>query len=124
MSEQRRRTAIKEGFITIEKLIAPDAAYTGAPPTLPIPLDKDGKPKRGVRTKALRGKGKMGSLFRASEFLGFLEEGVKALTLEVERLEEAVKANNAGNGAFHSQGSGFHSTSQLELQGLMGYKMH
>ncbi|KAG8904174.1 hypothetical protein FRB99_002122 [Tulasnella sp. 403] len=93
MSEQRRRTAIKEGFIAIEKLIAPDPSYTGPPPTLPIPLDKDGKPKKGVKAKALRGKGKMGSLFRASEFLGFLEQGIAALESEVERLESVVRSS-------------------------------
>jgi len=97
MSEQRRRTAIKEGFATIERLIAPDPQFKGPAPTLPPPLDKDGKPRRGVKTKGLRGKGKMGSLFRASEFLNHLEEGIAGLTLEVERFEAAVRASHGSH---------------------------
>lgn len=110
MSEQRRRTAIKDGFNQLERMIAPDPAYTGPAPTLPVPLDKDGKPKRGVKTKALRGKGKMGTLFRAVEYLGYLEEGVAALQLEVERLE-ALDPHAMAGMVFHG-----HS-------GLVGYTM-
>ncbi|KAG9004707.1 hypothetical protein FRB94_002549 [Tulasnella sp. JGI-2019a] len=120
MSEQRRRTAIKEGFATIEQLIAPDPAYTGPPPTLPPPLDKDGKPRKGVKAKSLRGKGKMGSLFRASEFLHHLQEGVGALTLEVERLEAAVRAH----GESFMKGEGIFMPSGMIFDGAVGYRMH
>lgn len=118
MSEQRRRTAIKEGFATIEQLIAPDPEYTGPPPTLPPPLDKDGKPKKGVKTKSLRGKGKMGSLFRATEFLHHLQEGVGALTIEVERLEAAARAH----GETLRKGEAMFLPSGMLFDGPMGYR--
>ncbi|KAG8929123.1 hypothetical protein FRC01_004834 [Tulasnella sp. 417] len=89
-SEQRRRTAIKENFSTPETLVAADKRYKGPHPTLPVPLDANGKPRKGVKAKSLRGKGKMGTLFRAAEFIAYLEEGVGALSLEVERLEAAA----------------------------------
>ncbi|KIO25237.1 hypothetical protein M407DRAFT_244153 [Tulasnella calospora MUT 4182] len=112
-SEQRRRTVIKENFSTLETLVAADKRYKGPHPTLPVPLDANGKPKKGVRAKSLRGKGKMGTLFRAAEFIAYLEEGVDALSLEVERLEAAaatyqqqqhqmqVQGQNAMTGVVH-----------------------
>ncbi|KAG8987104.1 hypothetical protein FRB90_003597, partial [Tulasnella sp. 427] len=75
-SEQRRRTVIKENFSTLETLVAADKRYKGPHPTLPVPLDANGKPKKGVKAKSLRGKGKMGTLFRAAEFIAFLEQGI------------------------------------------------
>ncbi len=87
MSEQRRRTAIKEGFVTIEKLIAADPAFDGPLPTLPATFEREGSSRRNPKGRSVRGKGKMGSLFRAVEFIGFLEENLHALRSEVERLE-------------------------------------
>ncbi|KAG8929121.1 hypothetical protein FRC01_004832, partial [Tulasnella sp. 417] len=79
-----------ENFSTLETLVAADKRYKGPHPTLPVPLDANGKPRKGVKAKSLRGKGKMGTLFRAAEFIAYLEEGVGALSLEVERLEAAA----------------------------------
>ncbi|KAG8937419.1 hypothetical protein FRC00_005891 [Tulasnella sp. 408] len=89
-SEQRRRTVIKENFSTLETLVAADKRYKGPHPTLPVPLDANGKPKKGVKAKSLPGKGKLGTLFRAAEFIAYFEERVGTLSLEVERLEAAA----------------------------------
>jgi len=94
MSEQRRRNAIKDGYATIERLIAPAPEYTGPLPTLSgTTEDKSGgQATKSRRSKGKgRGKGKMGTLFRAVEYCNFLEESVVALKLECERLEMAAK---------------------------------
>ncbi|KAG8907496.1 hypothetical protein FRC00_011782, partial [Tulasnella sp. 408] len=46
-SEQRRRTVIKENFSTLETLVVADKRYKGPRLTLPVPLDANGKPKKG-----------------------------------------------------------------------------
>lgn len=115
-SEQRRRTVIKENFSTLETLVAADKRYKGPHPTLPVPLDANGKPKKGVKAKSLRGKGKMGTLFRAAEFIAYLEEGVGALSIEVEQLEDAV--------AKHQQGQQQHHQMQVQTQNGMTGVVH
>ncbi|KAG8921169.1 hypothetical protein FRC01_000380 [Tulasnella sp. 417] len=74
-SEQRRRTVIKENRDQGELQHARNA--------------RRGRQEE-VKAKSLRGKGKMGALFRAAEFIAYLEEGVGALSLEVEWLEAAA----------------------------------
>lgn len=73
-----------------------------------------------MKAKSLRGKGKMGSLFRASEFLNHLQEGVGALTLEVERLEAAVRSH----GESLMKGEGMYMPGGVMYDGAVGYRMH
>ena len=89
MSEQKRRNAIRDGYVQLTALLAP----AGAPPGAGMPTR--GRPKgSGVRGNGRSGgrggfKGKSGILFRAVEYIHWLEEGREAL------LEEVLKAETA-----------------------------
>ena len=89
MSEQKRRNAIRDGYIQLTTLLAP----AGAPPGAGMPTR--GRPKgsgaRGGRGGGTSGfKGKSGILFRAVEYIHWLEEGRDALREEVAKLEAAA----------------------------------
>ncbi|KAF9512767.1 hypothetical protein BS47DRAFT_1297213 [Hydnum rufescens UP504] len=86
LSEQRRRNTIRDGYAALTSMLAahPTASSRPAPPK---PVRARGKGTRG-RT---RGKGKSGVLFRAVEYVKWLEESVEDLMAEVERFEAAVQ---------------------------------
>ena len=89
MSEQKRRNAIRDGYVQLTTLLAP----AGAPPGAGMPTR--GRPKgsgaRSGRGKGSNGfKGKSGILFRAVEYIHWLEEGRDALLQEVLKVEAAA----------------------------------
>lgn len=89
MSEQKRRNAIRDGYVQLTTLLAP----AGAPPGAGMPTR--GRPKgsgaRGGRGRGTAGfKGKSGILFRAVEYIHWLEEGRDALQEEVAKVEAAA----------------------------------
>ncbi|KAI0784923.1 hypothetical protein C8Q75DRAFT_809476 [Abortiporus biennis] len=90
MSEQKRRNAIRDGYMQLTSLLAP----AGAPPGAGMPTR--GRPKgsgsRGGRGKegVVAFKGKSGILFRAVEYIKWLEEGRDALLGEVMKTEAAA----------------------------------
>ncbi|KZP28982.1 hypothetical protein FIBSPDRAFT_852241 [Athelia psychrophila] len=84
MSEQKRRNAIRDGYAQLIALLAPAGA-----PGLGMPTR--GRPKgSGSRGKGAQTKGKSGVLFRAVEYVKWLEEGRDALLQEVLRTEGAA----------------------------------
>ena len=83
MSEQKRRNAIRDGYLQLTTLLAP----AGAPPGSGMPAR--GRPK-GSGSRGRGTKGKSGILFRAREYIHWLEEGRDALLEEVTRLEAAA----------------------------------
>lgn len=84
MSEQKRRNAIRDGYAQLISLLAPAGA-----PGLGMPTR--GRPKgSGSRGKGAQTKGKSGVLFRAVEYVKWLEEGRDALLQEVLRTEAAA----------------------------------
>lgn len=92
MSEQKRRNAIRDGYVQLTALLAP----AGAPPGAGMPTR--GRPKgsgsrnggRGNGKGAVAFKGKSGILFRAVEYVRWLEEGKDALLTEVLKVEAAA----------------------------------
>ncbi|KAI0652441.1 hypothetical protein C8Q79DRAFT_1005638 [Trametes meyenii] len=83
MSEQKRRNAIRDGYLQLTTLLAP----AGAPPGSGMPTR--GRPK-GSGSRGRGTKGKSGILFRAKEYIRWLEEGRDALLEEVMRVEAAA----------------------------------
>lgn len=84
MSEQKRRNAIRDGYAQLIALLSP----AGAPHGIDMPTR--GRPKgSGLRGKG-QTKGKSGVLFRAVEYVRWLEEGRDALRAEVLRVEAAA----------------------------------
>ncbi|KAI0026886.1 hypothetical protein K488DRAFT_28546, partial [Vararia minispora EC-137] len=82
MSEQKRRNAIRDGYAQLTTLLAPK----GAPPGTGMPTR--GRPKgSGARGNKGRTKGKSGVLFRAVDYIHWLDDGVQALRVEVARVE-------------------------------------
>ncbi|KAK0455900.1 hypothetical protein EV421DRAFT_10460 [Armillaria borealis] len=84
MSEQKRRNAIRDGYAQLITLLAPE----GSEPTIPMP--SRGRPKGSGARGGAKGKGKSGVLFRAVEYVQWLEEGRDALKEEVARVEAAA----------------------------------
>ncbi|KAI0073944.1 hypothetical protein K474DRAFT_1560347, partial [Panus rudis PR-1116 ss-1] len=90
MSEQKRRNAIRDGYVQLTALLAP----AGAPPGAGMPTR--GRPKGSSSRNNGRGgkgatfKGKSGILFRAVEYVQWLEEGRNALLAEVMKAEAAA----------------------------------
>ncbi|KAI0347965.1 hypothetical protein BDW22DRAFT_1315034, partial [Trametopsis cervina] len=92
MSEQKRRNAIRDGYVQLTTLLAP----AGAPPGAGMPTR--GRPKGSGTRGGGRGrgggggnfKGKSGILFRAVEYIQWLEEGRDALRDEVQKTEAAA----------------------------------
>nr|UBR88893.1 transcription factor bHLH10 [Ganoderma lucidum] len=83
MSEQKRRNAIRDGYLQLTTLLAP----AGAPPGSGMPTR--GRPK-GSGSRGRGTKGKSGILFRARAYIQWLEEGTDALREEVTRMEAAA----------------------------------
>ncbi|KAL6304873.1 hypothetical protein BKA93DRAFT_718098, partial [Sparassis latifolia] len=83
MSEQKRRNAIRDGYLQLTTLLAP----AGAPPGSGMPTR--GRPK-GSGSRGRGSKGKSGILFRAREYIQFLEDGREALLQEVLKVEAAA----------------------------------
>ncbi|KAI0660657.1 hypothetical protein C8Q70DRAFT_913411 [Cubamyces menziesii] len=83
MSEQKRRNAIRDGYLQLTTLLAP----AGAPPGSGMPTR--GRPK-GSGSRGRGTKGKSGILFRAKEYIRWLEEGRDALLEEVIKVETAA----------------------------------
>lgn len=90
MSEQKRRNAIRDGYVQLTTLLAP----AGAPPGAGMPTR--GRPKGSGSRGNGRGrgnasfKGKSGILFRAVEYIQWLEENRSALLDEVQKVEAAA----------------------------------
>ncbi|CAL1694564.1 unnamed protein product [Somion occarium] len=92
MSEQKRRNAIRDGYVQLTTLLAP----AGAPPGTGMPTR--GRPKGSSSRNGGRGdgkggvafKGKSGILFRAVEYVKWLEESRDALLAEVAKVETAA----------------------------------
>ena len=88
MSEQKRRNAIRDGYVQLTALLAP----AGAPPGTGMPTR--GRPKgSGNRAKG-KCQGKSGILFRAVDYCRFMEENIQALREEVAKLEAAAAVDN------------------------------
>ncbi|KAI0728541.1 hypothetical protein C8Q72DRAFT_361020 [Fomitopsis betulina] len=83
LSEQKRRNAIRDGYLQLTTLLAP----AGAPPGTGMPTR--GRPK-GSGSRGRGSKGKSGILFKAKEYIQFLEEGRDALLAEVLKVEAAA----------------------------------
>ena len=86
-SEKRRRDTIRDGYLTLTRLLSPPNSQH-----LAIPVPRRGRPKGSGRAAngsgKKEGKGKSGVLFRAVEYVRFLEEDVRGLEEEIRRLEE------------------------------------
>lgn len=81
MSEQKRRNSIRDGYATLTQMLAP------AGTTVANALPRRGRPRgSGARGKG-RGKGKSGVLFRAVEYVAWLQENCDALEQEIARVE-------------------------------------
>ena len=86
LSEQKRRNAIRDGYAALTTLLAP----AGAPPGSGMPTR--GRPKGSGASGRGRTRGKSGVLFRAVEYVRWLEEGVGELEREVGRVERMASA--------------------------------
>lgn len=84
MSEQKRRNAIRDGYAQLITLLAPAGSAPG------IGMPTRGRPKGSGGNNNGQSKGKSGVLFRAVEYIRWLEEGVEALREEVARVELAT----------------------------------
>ena len=87
MSEQKRRNAIRDGYVQLTALLAP----AGAPPGTGMPTR--GRPKGSGNRGKGKCQGKSGILFRAVDYCRFMEENIQALRDEVARVEAAAAGN-------------------------------
>lgn len=87
MSEQKRRNAIRDGYVQLTALLAP----AGAPPGTGMPTR--GRPKGSGNRGKGKCQGKSGILFRAVDYCHFTEENIQALREEVVKLEAAATQN-------------------------------
>lgn len=87
-SEKRRRDTIRDGYLTLTRLLSPSG-----PGAEQLAIPRRGRPKgsgrAGIGGKKT-GKGKSGVLFRAVEYIRFMEEACESLEQECERLERLV----------------------------------
>lgn len=115
LSEQRRRNTIRDGYTQLTTMLAPHPSASARPTPSKTRggnsrsstngTGAGGRPK-GARGRT-RGKGKSGVLFRAVEYVLWLEEGVQDLQAEVAKLEAAVQAQGtigAVNGSRSGEG--------------------
>jgi len=80
-SEQKRRNMIRDGYANLTKLLAPAGTH------IENALPRRGRPRgSGARGRGL-GKGKSGVLFRAVEYVAWLQENCDALEEEIARIE-------------------------------------
>lgn len=84
MSEQKRRNAIRDCYADLINLVAPAGSQCA------IAMPSRGRPKGSGNRNKNKTQGKSGVLFRAVEYIKFLEENRDALRQEVERLEQAA----------------------------------
>ena len=84
MSEQKRRNAIRDGYAQLIQLLAPAGAGSR------IGMPTRGRPKGSGGKGNGKTKGKSGVLFRAVEYVRWLEEGRDALLREVLKTEAAA----------------------------------
>ena len=84
MSEQKRRNAIRDGYVQLTALLAP----AGAPPGTGMPTR--GRPKGSGNRGKGKCQGKSGILFRAVDYCRFMEENIQVLRDEVAKVEAAV----------------------------------
>lgn len=87
LSEQRRRNTIRDGYTTLTTMLAPHPSAAARP--APSKSGRGARPK-GARGRT-RGKGKSGVLFRAVEYVEWLEHSVEDLTAEIMKLEAATQ---------------------------------
>ncbi|KAF8323134.1 hypothetical protein DL93DRAFT_2070630 [Clavulina sp. PMI_390] len=95
LSEQRRRNTIRDGYTQLQTMVA---AHPSAPQRAAPSRGRNARPK-GARGRT-KGKGKSGVLFRAVEYIRWLEENVEDLTAEMLKLEAATQGRG---GPWHSQ---------------------
>jgi hypothetical protein len=88
MSEQKRRNAIRDGYVQLTALLAP----AGAPPGTGMPTR--GRPKGSGNRGKGKCQGKSGILFRAVDYCRFMEENIQALMEEVAKVEAAATGNH------------------------------
>ena len=84
-SEKRRRDTIRDGYLTLTKILSPSG-----PGAEQIAIPRRGRPKGSGRTGGGKksGKGKSGVLFRAVEYIRFMEQACDTLERECQRLEK------------------------------------
>jgi hypothetical protein len=94
-SEKRRRDTIRDGYLTLTKILSPSG-----PGAEQIAIPRRGRPKGSGRTGTGKksGKGKSGVLFRAVEYIRFMEQACNQLEGECERMEKMSVCNNTTMG--------------------------
>ena len=90
-SEKRRRDTIRDGYLTLTKILSPSG-----PGAEQIAIPRRGRPKGSGRSGSGKksGKGKSGVLFRAVEYIRFMEQACESLERECERLEKVSAVNS------------------------------
>lgn len=89
LSEQRRRNTIRDGYTQLTTMLAPHPSAVARPAPVKPPRGGPGGRPKGARGRT-RGKGKSGVLFKAVEYIRWLQESVEDLTAEVVKLEAAT----------------------------------
>jgi hypothetical protein len=92
LSEQRRRNTIRDGYAQLTTMLAPHPAAVARPAPAKPPRGGPGGRPKGARGRT-RGKGKSGVLFKAVEYVKWLEESVEDLTTEVMKLEAVTQGH-------------------------------
>ncbi|KAG8820619.1 hypothetical protein FRC19_008723 [Serendipita sp. 401] len=95
-SEKRRRDTIRDGYLTLTKMLSPSG-----PGAEQLAIPRRGRPKGSGKTGNGKktGKGKSGVLFRAVEYIRFMEDACAQLELECERLERLSLVGPSSVGA-------------------------
>lgn len=90
LSEQRRRNTIRDGYTQLTTMLAPHPSAVARPTPTKTPRGGPGGRPKGARGRT-RGKGKSGVLFKAVEYIKWLQESVDDLTAEMMKLEAAIQ---------------------------------
>lgn len=103
-SEKRRRDTIRDGYLTLTKILSPSG-----PGAEQIAIPRRGRPKGSGRTGTGKksGKGKSGVLFRAVEYIRFMEQACDALERECQRLESASIGVTTASGQGYPNNSAY-----------------